>query len=455
MGTISTFKVVFSLECRRLLHKKTIGLILFFLSLSLYFVQTGIDNYKSIIENKDAFQAIERMKVKQYVNYNQYGTYGFRILFIPSPLSIYFFNSSTIMELTSIVDSGERLNIYNSFKGRTLFTEKSGGFKDFSGIMLLLGSFLVLYFGYESMIRKDYYRFMAGFTDYRIFFLATVLSRLSIIVLCFLVTGALSLLLIEFNGIRISGRHFIHFAIYLGGLELMLMFFFFIGTIAGTLKSRSAGIVTVFVSWFLLVFLVPGIVSTIISGKAGDISSDYQLELEKLKRLMDFEKRASEKTPVTTTDNIDEVREMIESYWNNEFPKIQDFEKRLEQEMQKNIGHFKTLSLFFPSTFYLAANDEFSSKGYENFILFFNYIQDLKKKFVRFYLDNRYYLTSLESSQSSSPTRVKSFIKNNENIFYAGSRIPKFWLEGTLLTLLYITGLLSFSYFRFKKSLQL
>ena len=174
---MKTFLTTYLVESKRLLKKKTFGLFLFFSFLSLYFVQIGLDNYTNIIENKEEFQDIELLKIKQYINYGQYGGYGFRVLFIPSPLSIYFVNSSTISQLTANVDSGERLNIYNSFKGRTLFADKGGGFKDFSGIMLLLGSMLVLYLGYESFIHRDYLRFMYGFVDYRRLFFSIVLSQ--------------------------------------------------------------------------------------------------------------------------------------------------------------------------------------------------------------------------------------------------------------------------------------
>ena len=397
------------------------------------------------------FQNFERLKVEQYNNYNQYGAYGFRILFIPSPLSIYYVNSSTISELTANVDSSERLNIYNSFKGRTLFAEKSGGFKDFSGIMLLLGSLLVLYVGYEAFIHKDYLRFMSGFVDYKKFFFSIVLSRVFNFILLFLLNAAVAMILLKINGIKFSDHEYSHFAIYLGILVLMMVFFFAAGTIAGSFKSSFAGFVTLIISWFVLVFLVPGIVNTITARKSDNIASTYNLELQKLTNIMDFEKHALKKVGATTENNIESVKKLIEKYWNKEFKQIQSLEKKLENEMEKNIRHFQNLSLIFPSTFYLSAGNEISSKGYENFILFFGYIQTLKEKFVRFYIDHRYY----SDTPLDKPTNVESFIKGNENLFNAKSRLPKSFFQGVLLILVYIIGLLAVSYFRFIKSLRL
>jgi ABC-type transport system involved in multi-copper enzyme maturation permease subunit len=231
----------------------------------------------------------------------------------------------------------------------------------------------------------------------------------------------------------------------MGTLVLMLIFFFALGTIAGTFKSRFAGFVLVIVSWFVFVFLIPGVVGAINSQKADNITSDYHLELEKLKRLMDFEKRALEEVGLTGQENIKEERKYIENYWNNEFKQIRALEKKLETEMEKNIRRFQRLSFLFPSTFYLASTNEISSKGYENFVIFFRYIQTLKKDFVRFFINKRYY---------SNYSEVEAFVKENENLFKARSRLPKGFFNGIQLTLLYIVVLFVISYVRFKKSLE-
>lgn len=446
------FTATYLLESKRLLKKKFIGLFLFFSILSLYFVQIGFSNYKNIIENKAEFQDIESLKVKQYINYNQYGTYGFRVLFIPSPLSIYFVNSSTISGLTANVDSGERLNIYNSFKeGRTLFADKGGGFKDFSGIMFLLGSLLILYLGYESFIHRDYLRFIYGFVNYKKLFFSTVLSRVFILVFLFLFNAGISLILLEMKGVRFLEGEYTHFFLYLLILVLLLVFFFALGTIAGSFKSRFVGFVMVIISWFVLVFLFPGIVNTITSRKADNILSNYKLELQKLKSLMDFERESLEKYGDTTKDNIGAVRKSVEDFLEKGFPKIHAFEERLRDEMEENIRSFEFLSSFFPSTLYLSAGNEISSKGYENFILFFNYIRELKKKFLRFYLDHRYYLDGMLDKS----IKVEPFIKGNENLFSAKSMTPRGFGMAIVLTVMYIVGLFVISYYRFRQLLRI
>ncbi|MCP4218344.1 MAG: hypothetical protein GY765_27150, partial [bacterium] len=270
---MKTFIAIFRLESRQLMKKKIIGPYLFQLLLSLYFVQMGLNNYNSIIENKEKFQDFERLKVQQYFTYGQFGTYGFRVLFEPSPLSVFFINSTPISELTANVDSGERLKIYNSFKGKALFMEKSGGFKDFSGVMLLLGSLLLLYIGYESLMHKDYLRIMTGVFKPGKLFMSIVVSRVFVIILFFFLQVVAALALLHINGIRLGKSEYLFMAVYLGVQVGVAIFFFSLGTVAGTFKSRFAGFIMLLTVWFALVFLLPGVVNTITYKKAESITS--------------------------------------------------------------------------------------------------------------------------------------------------------------------------------------
>ena len=446
---MKTIKDMLVMEISRVLNKKILVILVFITLLSLYFVQTGVNSYKGIIESKVKFLDIEKLKVKQYINYAQYGTYGFRILFIPSPLSAYFINSSTISELTSNVDSGERLNIYNSFKGKTLFEEKAGGFKDFAGIMLLLGSLLVLYLGYEAFIYKDYLRFMTGFLPEGRLFAAIILARLGVLLFFFIFNAGLSLVLLKLNGIGLAGHDIRHLSIFMLVLGLMLVFFFVLGIIAGSFKSSFTGFIMVILSWFLFIFLIPGVVNGVTARKADNITSTYQMELEKLKILMGFEQRALDQrrsVPESREKSESDLkRELIENYWQREVKQIQASEKALERELEKNIRHYQGLSLFFPSTFYLSVGNEISSKGYENFIRFFDYIQALKTGFIRFYINKRYY---------ENFSQVVSYIKSQENLFQARSDLPQGFGNGVVLNLVYITGLFCLAYRRFKRALE-
>lgn len=441
-------KGIFLLEVKRLFDKKTVGLFLLISLLSIYFVQVGIDQYKEIIENSKKFRDLERIKVQQYINYSQYGAYGIRIFFIPSPLSIYFINSSVISELTSNVDSGEKLNIYNSFKGKTLFAGRSGGFKDFSGIILLFGSLFVLYLGYDSLIYKGYLRFLLDFISPLVLFFSILLTRIFIYTLFFSLNVGISLILLEINDLTFSRQDLIQLIVYMAVTTLMLMFFYVLGTLGGSFRSKFAGFVSMISVWFLFVFLVPGVINMVTAWQAEDIESNYFLELEKLKTLMRFEERARDGAPLSKDwqKSVSSVRKMAESYWENEFSKIQAMEIGLASKVERNIRFFQKLSCLFPSTFYLSTSNEIGSKGYESFIRFFDYALNLKERFVKYYAFKRFYAIS---------SRVESFVKGDENIFYARSRLPLFLHVGFLLMVGYIVVLCLMSYRRFKRSIKI
>ena len=127
-------RLVFDFEAKRFFTIKNFIIFLTFFILLAALSWEGISNYKTILESKEPFQGIEQAKVRQFLQYTQYGARGVRLLFIPSPLSIIFNDLEVYGGLTANVDSAEGLYIYNSFKGKDLFSG-SGGYMDFSGIM--------------------------------------------------------------------------------------------------------------------------------------------------------------------------------------------------------------------------------------------------------------------------------------------------------------------------------
>jgi ABC-type transport system involved in cytochrome c biogenesis ATPase subunit len=100
--------------------------------------------------------------------------------------------------------------------------------------------------------------------------------------------------------------------------------------------------------------------------------------------------------------------------------------------------------VFFPPTFYSSVTNEISSRGYENLLIFYSYMQTLKRKFFKFYMDKRYF---------SNYSKVEPFVKESENIFYGQSLLPANLAPGFSVNMLYIVILFWFSYSGFRKSL--
>jgi len=216
--------------------------------------------------------------------------------------------------------------------------------------------------------------------------------------------------------------------------------------IGGSLKSRVTGVVTIVSLWFGLVFFIPWAVQAVILESSESIRSDAQLELDKFKLLMDFEKKAYGEIGIFKSgkEAPEEVKALAERYWRKEFQVIHAIEGELKKEIETYVRRYETYSLFFPTTFHLMTNNALSSKGYRGFLGFYGHVQALKRRFLRFYIDRKFY---------TDHTGVENFVKDKENIYDSGTVLPGNFGAGLLTMLLYIAGGGVVSYYRFKGSL--
>ncbi|MCP5052030.1 MAG: hypothetical protein GY940_32980 [bacterium] len=328
------FKAFFKFEAKRLPKKRAFILAASLLiTAALFFVQVGVGKYKRMIEQKDMFQESERIKVGMYQNYTQYGTYGYRMLFIPSPFSVFFMNSTAIPDITAFVDSGERLKIYQPLKGDNIFKTRKFGFMDFSGIILFFGSLLTLFYCWDGFGSVEYMKTLSGIANHNHVFLAQAMSRALMVCGFFTVLTASAFLLVRVNGLALEmGEHLFCFVLL---VLLQALFFAGLGTAAGNFKSRVNGIFFMLTCWFFLVFVTPAALNYWVEWKADNITSLFKLEMEKFKLVMDFEKRAIEMAGKfdygKSISDLDKT--LVLSYRNNEYKEIH----KLEQQMRLQI----------------------------------------------------------------------------------------------------------------------
>lgn len=439
---MKVLKTIFALEGKKIWCKRNLIIFLVLLVLLSIFLQDGVNEYKKILENKKIFQEMEKKKVEQYVLITQYGAYGIRVMFIPDTFSILFNNSGLFSELVSNVDVGERLNIYNTLKGRQVFDEP-GGFMDFSGILLLFGAFLGLLYGYDAFRNEDHLKLSLSISSHRKLFFPIIFSRIILFNLFFLILAFISVLVPFINGINLYNQSFLLFDFV---LLLVTSFFILCGSITGTFKNKAAGFSAMMAVFFIACFLIPWFINKIVRINAGSLIPNYKVELEKLKIIMSFEKKFLKEAGrfKSVKDAPDNVKKLIKSYIDNEYKKILKKEENAKTEIIDKISDCQYITASFPTTFYFSAGFEFSSRGYLNFIDFYKYNQELKDGFFKYYIKRKYY----------APTaKVESYIKNNKNLFQAKSRIPGNFIFGALLHIFYIAILLWIAYFRFKKFL--
>ncbi|MDQ1353832.1 MAG: transporter permease subunit [Acidobacteriota bacterium] len=436
------FREVFRHELGRWLNRWTLFTILAIAVLLGILLQDGYSRFQSYQENSKTFQTTEKEKVEHYVFYDQYSIYGVRLMFIPSPMSIFFNNSTMYKDMTANFDAGERLNISNNLKGENLFAQKAGEYMDFSGIIFLVGALLGLLYGFFGAHNKDYLLFLSCLGDYRTILRCLLISRIILINLALVALSGLALLCLLILGVPIPVGNFL---IYLAVAVLMLSIFVTVGFIIGSINKTIVGLTVLTIIYFASVFLIPWAVLKITSVSAYEITSNYKMELDKLKLMMAVEKGILEKIGILKRGTIptEKLKELVREARENQFQKFLDVENQMKAEMVKKSNLFEIISMLFPTTFYLANNYELSSQGHLNFHDFYAYTIKEKFQFIDFYIEK---IIAFKPGD-----RIESYIKKDENLFLAKSRISNYFWPGLLISLAWLLGLYFVACHRIKK----
>lgn len=440
---MNVFKRIFGIESRRLFCRRNIIIFLVLLILLTVFILEGVIEYKSILKNRKTFQETEKLKVNQYILITQYGAYGLRVMFIPSPLSIIFNNSGLFKDLMSNVDVGERLNIYNSVKGRKVFDEP-GGFMDVSGFLLLFGSLLGLLYGFDAFRNNDYLKLLLRISNRKTLFFPIVFSRIILLNMLIWMLAFISLVLPLVYGIDLFNSSFLVFAFV---LSLVITFFIIFGSIIGMFKKKVTGFLTLVGVFFIFAFVCPWMVNKTVRINAGSLIPNYKVELEKLKIIMSFEERFLKEVGIFRSgeEAPEHVKNLVQSYIDNEYKRILEIEEKAKKGIIEKISDYQYISAFFPTTFYFSAGFELCSRGYLNFIDFYSYNQSLKDGFFKYYIHKKYYAPTSE---------IESYIKNNKNLYLGTSRLPGNMKLGVFLILFYIAVLYYIGTVRFRKTVN-
>ncbi|MCP5107335.1 MAG: hypothetical protein GY950_28370 [bacterium] len=438
-------RLFFQFELKRLFWKKRGALLLASLFCALCFLQSSINTYKDTIHRREKFREIEKLKVETFHTYTQVGTYGIRVLFVPAPVSVFFMDSCVIPDdVNAYVDSGERLKIFNPLIGKNIFKIKKTGFVDFSGILVFSITLLSLFFGYDAHKRMDFLKSLSTIAGSRPLFFSILLSRMSLALLYILASVGAGVLLLLVNGLAIPIG--IHLLIFILKLFLLSLFGYSLGAYVGSKLPGPSGIVTILVCWFVLLIVAPIAVNSFIAGKADMITPLYELELEKLKTVMNFEKRAIEDAGTFKYGKeVTEARKkVITSYWKNEFKKLQALEEAMRAEMARHVRMYQLIGSFIPTVSYQSVTGELSSRGYENLLRFYKYVQELKREFVKYYIDNVYF---------SNFSKIVPFIKADENTYHSVSGVPGYFALGIALIIFYSSLFQWRTYARYKKEI--
>lgn len=439
------FKALFVLLLKRFFSRRNIFLLLVLLVLSIYSTQQGIKERKQILNDLEEFKNSASIEFNNIRHYSKYSQTGFKILLIPGPASVFFSNPVFLSELSARINSVTVLDIDNNCKGGLIFRGNSPFAPRFDNVVRVLTSLLILFLGFEIMQKKEFLRSLSSQWCKFGIFISLSFSLTLLFILCLLVILACCIGLTVLQGIFLTTADVKGLLIFLPPMVLKLLFFFFFGALLGSVRWKYAGIPGLLAVWIIFIFIYPAAVNSYIENKSHEITSAYKADKEKLKTMSDFEKRAAKEVGEYNDNTVEGRRAVVEKFWEKDRKEIEAVDEKLKQEVSQLIDEYNTLSLFTPTAFYTNTCDEISSRGYQGYLDFFTYLQDLRSKFVRFWIDRVYY---------HDPKVLVNFVTNDENIFYSKSRVPKHYWPGVFINLGIVILLAAISYLLFKRTLE-
>ncbi|MCU0286490.1 MAG: hypothetical protein MUF15_08820 [Acidobacteria bacterium] len=413
------FKQSLKIHFRPLLKTIPLVFVLAFFVLAMYFIQVGSNRYQEALVNKEKFKQIEQSIVKKHMNYTAYGTQGFRILFMPSPVSIFFHDSGASSDLSATLDVEERLHISGSYTGRQMYRDLHHIYGDFGGLFTLFGTLMVLAYGFLSFRHIEYLESLGTMASLKGIYLYFVTARFLLLALYFTLVTAAGIGLGLLNKVPFTGSDYFHITGYLGLWLLAAFVLFNAGVLITAIKSNFLGVTIIASLWIFLFYVSPLIVTQVANTSAAKMKPLYQQENEKWGAIMHFENRAVEEVGKFKPEiaKIEQGQQLIESYMANEYKEVQKVEQDLAKQMQESKAHYEGYGLISPTTILLSTANEMSSRGTGNLLKFYQYTQDTKDRFCQFYKYKKFYAPGEEKG-------VESFIKNEENIFYGKTGFP-------------------------------
>lgn len=437
--------IKFELE-RLLTDKKNLIWLLCLFLITVYFTNLGIIDYRNFFNDKKAFCDFEKKKIKSFVTYGQYYAFGFRLLYEPSKLIVFFRNSNIFQNIESNIDGTEVIKVYNPKKGK--FIVNRGYFKDFAGVLFFLGS---LYMFYVGSISFRTYPFLKYFIS-RKHLAASILSRLIMLNLIFMFILLINYLFCIFKGIAFSKIEAGIFASYCIYTLVFLSFFYLAGTFtAAVFKAKKIG--AAFIIWIILVLGIPEINNNNLVNRIEKIPTYESLNLKKLSTLMEIEKNTQEKVLQILKGNKDkkEIKKVHKDGALIFFKKVYPANKKIEDEYNRGVSRvikrYEKESVVIPTSYYRFFTGEISSMGYSGYYDFLNYNARMREDFFQFFFKKRY---EVEETHN-----IESFVKSEENIFKAQSRLPKSFYVGLGFTSLFTILFFAASYFVLSRKLKI
>jgi len=438
---------VASFEIRRNFNRSYFIILVIFVILGLLVIQIGVEMNKIEIKRQAEFNDVEYKKIDRYLNYTQYGIYGFRMLMISSHINVLYHKSTTLRDLEAFIDTGVRLSFSTPQVGALLFQKPTGGNFDFSWYLLFFGSLIVSIWCFLTFKDEGFLNSLVSFSSVNIAFWGIFLSRIILLIIAMLILLGAVLAIFFVNRIILSCAEIL--GLFLTFFQALVVYLFLIPLIAwaGMNKKMVNGGIIALLMWAIILFVLPEAFDSFFALMANkEMKSRYRHEMEKTSILMEFEKKGYEK--MSRYKDIEQKkasdRREAEHYWKYELKKIVKIELIRMAETEKFISRFQYLSSLNPVSWYKSVNNELSSKGYNSLMSFYRNNQNLQKRFLRYYFDNKYY---------RNYSKVIPFLSKGENVFHGYVSLPEYYAVGIFVNMLFVCLFFFLCHKGFKKML--
>lgn len=424
------FKSNLKLEAKKIFIQRNLILLGVVTVISILFSLDGILDYNKFLNSREPFQKMEQEKVKMHVHYTAYGTRGVRIMFLPAPLSVLFNDAVVFNGMTAHVDTAEKLNIDNTLKGSELFST-TGGYMDFSGVLLLMAAGLALFYGSEAIRDRDYIGMAGTLCNSRNPMFFVILARAILTAFFFLAVSVFSLLWLLINGINALNVYYFLFILV---LLLITVFFTFSGAVIGSIKHRQGRALALPVFYLVMVLFIPWMVQKLVYIEAKNgIEAIYNFEYQTFEQIMKLEQRSFKEIGTWKSGKVapEKVKAIVRSGQEREYKTLKKLEKHRFDDIVSRIRTYQTVAAIFPTSFYISMNRELSSKGFQDFLKFYRYAYDKKEEFIRFYIERKFYMPLPESG-------VEPFFTSNENLYLGESQLPRNMGQGLAVLIIWI-----------------
>jgi hypothetical protein len=413
---------LFWTELKEDINLITVSILIIFLLLTQLSLHIAINSYKKELSTQEEFIQGEKQRVSQYINYTQYGYQGFRVLLAPDPLSAISGRANNYPSLISFIDTGAGIKLYSPQVGADIFT-RTATKVDLSSICILLGSLLACAFGLYTH-QVEYSKFLYSVYKKNVIIILHA-AKLLLLFAFVLIIGASTAIMYALHGIPLSMQQYWHILCFFLAFYLLLSVFYMMGFLIGRFKVK---IILAVLLWFTFNFVITGWITEIVISKAEKIVSKYTIELSQLKILSKFEKKALDYAQRYT--NIPEMKkknvELVEDYYNTEFTQIEDMDRQMFTEIETVILSYEKLCSLTPITLMSTLSNEISSRGFKAYKELYRYNLELRRKFLRYYLNKKFHENYKE---------VIPFLKDEKYLYTSNASLPQYFLRGILINL--------------------